>query len=113
MGIAENLKSIREQHGLTQQQFGEIAGVSDKAVSTWELGVKIPRMKCLEKISTHFNISKSKLIDDDYVNKKAFLDLGKLIRRKKNELGFTDKDIAKAVGVSELMISNWQKGNFE
>lgn len=42
MSIAENIKRIRAEHGLSQAELGKIAGVSDKAVSTWELGLKIP-----------------------------------------------------------------------
>ena len=40
MSIAENIKKIRLEHELSQADLGKIAGVSDKAVSTWELGIK-------------------------------------------------------------------------
>ena len=49
MSIAENIKKIRLEHGLSQAELGKIAGVSDKAVSTWELGIKVPRMGAVEK----------------------------------------------------------------
>ena len=65
MSISTNIKYIRECHGMSQQQLGEIAGVSDKAVSTWELGYKTPRMGAIEKLSQYFNIPKSKILDDD------------------------------------------------
>lgn len=65
MSIADNIKKLREQHGLTQAEFGEIAGVSDKAVSTWENGTAEPRMGAIEKIAKHFNISKGSIVDDD------------------------------------------------
>ena len=42
MGISENIKLLREQYGLSQKELGQIAGVSDKAVSTWEQGIKEP-----------------------------------------------------------------------
>lgn len=64
MSIADNIKKLRESHNLTQAQFGEIAGVSDKAVSTWENGTAEPRMGAIQKISQYFNISKGSLIDD-------------------------------------------------
>lgn len=36
MSIADNIKKLRETYDLTQSQLGKIAGVSDKAVWTWE-----------------------------------------------------------------------------
>lgn len=64
MSIAENIRRLREAHHLTQRELGEIAGVSDKAVSTWELGVKEPRMGAVARIAAHFGIPKSAVLDD-------------------------------------------------
>lgn len=64
MSIAENIKRIRLEHGLSQAELGKIAGVSDKAVSTWELGIKVPRMGAVEKMANYFGIAKSEIVDD-------------------------------------------------
>lgn len=64
MSISENIKALREKFNLTQAEFGEIAGVSDKAVSTWENGTAEPRMGAIQKIAEHFGISKASLVDD-------------------------------------------------
>lgn len=64
MSIAENIKRIRAEHGLSQAELGKIAGVSDKAVSTWELGLKTPRMGAVEKMANCFGITKSAIVDD-------------------------------------------------
>lgn len=64
MSIAENIKKIRLEHELSQADLGKIAGVSDKAVSTWELGIKIPRMGAVEKMANYFGIPKSVILDD-------------------------------------------------
>ena len=64
MSIAENIKRIRTEHGLSQAELGKIAGVSDKAVSTWELGIKTPRMGAVEKMANYFGIAKSTIVDD-------------------------------------------------
>lgn len=64
MSIAENIKRIRLEHGLSQSELGKIAGVSDRAVSTWELGLKTPRMGAVEKMANYFGITKSAIVDD-------------------------------------------------
>lgn len=64
MSIGENIKRLRESHGLTQVQLAEIAGVTDKAVSTWENDMKTPRMGALQRIADYFGIAKSDIIED-------------------------------------------------
>ena len=64
MGIPENIKKLREMYNLSQKDLGIIAGVSDKAVSTWEKGLKEPRMGAIQKIADHFGLQKSNIIED-------------------------------------------------
>ncbi|SEQ22420.1 Helix-turn-helix [Virgibacillus subterraneus] len=74
MGTSENLKLLREKYDLTQQDLADIAGVSNKAVSTWEKGEKDPRMGAIQRIADHFNLKKSQLIEDgglDYIEAVA------------------------------------------
>jgi repressor LexA len=64
MSIGKNIKKLREIHNLSQKELAEIAGVSDKAVSTWENGLKDPRMGAIQKIADHFGILKSDIIEE-------------------------------------------------
>lgn len=64
MSIAENIKQLRMLHKMNQVEFGIIAGVSDKAVSSWETGEKTPRIGAIQKIADHFGILKSDIIED-------------------------------------------------
>ena len=36
MSIGQNIKRLRELHGMNQSELAQIAGVTDKAVSTWK-----------------------------------------------------------------------------
>ena len=65
MDIAKNIKRIREQYQLTQEDLGKIAGVSNKAVWAWENGDVIPRMGAIQRIADRFGIPKSVIIDCD------------------------------------------------
>ena len=64
MSIAENIRRIRTQHDMTQEEFGKVAAVSAMAVSQWENGRAVPRMGAVQRIADYFNISKGEVIDE-------------------------------------------------
>lgn len=65
MKIPEKIYRLRTEHEMTQLQFGQIAGASDKAVSTWEQGKKEPRMKSIQRICNHFDIPINLFVDEE------------------------------------------------
>lgn len=67
MNIGKNIKLLREQASMTQNELARALGVSDKAVSSWENGTRIPRMGVIEKIANMFGVQKSDLLEDDIV----------------------------------------------
>ena len=66
MSIGSNIKRLRTDAQLSQSELGKIAGVTDKAVSTWEADIKTPRMGAVEKMATYFGVPKSAILDDVY-----------------------------------------------
>lgn len=76
MTISKNIKSIREQYNLSQKELAIIAGVSEQAVSTWETGIREPRMGAIQKIADHFGLKKSDIIDGKDLNEKLIFDIG-------------------------------------
>ncbi len=64
MSIGQQIKSLRRQQGLSQAELGAIAGVTDKAVSTWETEQKEPRRAALEKLAAHFHLPLSYFTGD-------------------------------------------------
>lgn len=65
MSIEKNIKELREKHNLTQKEFAQIAGVTDKAVSMWEQGKRDPRMGAIKKISDFFKIRISDILGEE------------------------------------------------
>ncbi len=57
MNASNNIKLLRIEHNLTQEELGEIAGVTNCAVSTWEVGTAEPRMGAVRKMADYFNVS--------------------------------------------------------
>ena len=78
MSIARNIRAVRTRNNLTQEEFGEIVGVSSMAVSQWETGRAVPRMGAVQKISDYFHILKSNLIEDNGMDNTSQSSLHKL-----------------------------------
>lgn len=57
MGFADNLKSIRQERHISQEELAEIIGVSRQAVSKWEQGSVYPEMEKLLVLSKELNVS--------------------------------------------------------
>lgn len=58
--FGENLKRLRKEKDLTQEDLAEVLGVSFQAVSKWERGESYPDITVLPEISAFFKVS----IDD-------------------------------------------------
>ena len=55
--FATRLKKLREEKNISQQELAEVVGTTNKAVSTWEQGTKVPRQPRIKKLADYFNVS--------------------------------------------------------
>lgn len=55
--VAKNLQSLRKARHLTQQEFAETLGYSDKNISKWELGKAVPSAEILLQIADFYGVS--------------------------------------------------------
>ena len=62
--ISQKIYSLRIKYNLTQEQLAKIAGVSNKAISAWELGTRDPKIKSIQNICAHFGIDINSFIDE-------------------------------------------------
>ena len=66
--FGNNLKALRKRLGISQEQLANILGISDKTVSSWEIGRTEPNMGMVQKIADTFSVSTDELIKDDFVD---------------------------------------------
>jgi len=60
--IADHLKSVREQRGLTQTELGTRAGISAASVSHFETGQRLPSLESLVRIADALEVSIDSLL---------------------------------------------------
>ncbi len=64
MSFAENLKMMRKEKYLSQEQLAEIMGVSRQAVSKWEQGAGYPETEKLISLAKKLDVSLDMLLLD-------------------------------------------------
>lgn len=65
MSFGENLRQVRKEKNISQEQLAEIIGVSRQAVSKWEQGTGYPEMEKLLVLGRELNISLDYLMLDE------------------------------------------------
>lgn len=55
--IAENIRALRKEHKMTQEQLAEAFGVTIGAVSKWEAGTSVPDISIIMEMADYFETS--------------------------------------------------------
>lgn len=63
--IKQLLRKLREEKGLTQQQFAELLTISTTAVSSYEIGKATPPIKIIKRICNTFNVRSDSILGLD------------------------------------------------
>lgn len=66
--IGENIKTVRKEQNLSQQQVAERSGMSNTMISEYERGNKIPNLVTTAKIASALNVSIDRLYYGDENN---------------------------------------------
>ena len=80
--LGENLKKLRIENGLTQEQLAESFGISPQAVSRWENNGAYPDITLLPVIANYFDITTDELLGVDVERKQQ--EINKIIEYNKS-----------------------------
>ena len=64
MNIAQNIKQMRKEMGLTQKELAERVGVTQQCISDWENGKIEPTISYVAKMSKIFETTIDSLVFD-------------------------------------------------
>ena len=70
--IGKFIASLRKEKGMTQEQLGEILGVTNKTVSRWENGNYMPDIEMLSLLSKEFGVSINEIISGERLGTEEF-----------------------------------------
>lgn len=100
--IGNNIKKYRKIRNETATELAEAIEVSQSTISDWENGKKMPRAGAIEKMAIHWNISKSKILNDDStINSHTSNNIDILAAHIDDDV--SDEDMAKIIEFIELV----------
>lgn len=70
--IGKFIAQFRKEQNLTQEQFGEKIGVTNKTVSRWETGVYLPPTDVLVLMSEMFSVSINEILSGGRLEKSEY-----------------------------------------
>jgi len=56
MELGTNIKQLRKERNLTQEDLAECLGVSPQTVSKWENNLSMPDISCLPVLADYFGL---------------------------------------------------------
>jgi len=63
--FGEKIYKLRSELGISQNELGDMVGVSNKAVSKWEMGASKPTISTMNKLAAIFNVSIEYLLNEN------------------------------------------------
>ena len=110
--ISDNLKRLRIERGLTQQQVGEKLGITKQAYSQWESGKHTPRFETIKKLADILGVTTDQITEDyaqtyDDSETDSFTERLKELRKEK---GLNQIEIANYFGTSQPAYQAWESG---
>ena len=83
MKIGNLLKELRKEKGKTQEEIGEMFGVSSRSVSRWENGNTLPDIGILVELADYYDVDVREIIDGERKSEKMTKDEKETLLRTK------------------------------
>lgn len=64
--IADRIKVLREQNGLTQTDLAKRLGITRSSVNAWEMGISVPSTQYVVELAQIFKVSTDHLLCVDH-----------------------------------------------
>lgn len=86
--IGENIKSLRRQKDVTQEELSEYLNISFQTISKWERGENLPDINMLTALANYFDVSTDELLGmdkqrSDIFSNNFWLTVNRLISEEK------------------------------
>lgn len=60
--VADRIKALRDQKGLTQTELSKLLGITRSSVNAWEMGISVPSTQYIVELAHIFKVSTDYLL---------------------------------------------------
>lgn len=106
--LGRNLKYLREQKGMTQEQLAESFEVSQSTIAAWENGKREPGLYHLFRIQIFFDADLNKMICGSYMPPLVIRNLVYL----QEKYGVSNQEIGLIMGLAGMELKRFCKSGF-
>ena len=71
MEISKRIKSLREEHHMTQEDLAKVLNISRNAISNYENGIRTPDLNVVKDLCDYFNITLDSFFKDELEYRKT------------------------------------------
>ena len=114
--IGKFFKELRNEKNLTQEQLGEVLGVSRRTVSRWETGSNMPDLDILIEMADYYDVDLRELLDGERKSEKMNEEMKETLEKVANynemlNLKSMQKGIItmSIVFIIMVLISSWKE----
>lgn len=106
--INERVNQVRRQHGLTQQKFAEMLGISRTHIANVENRQVNPSVPVLKLIAAKFSVNEHWLLTGEGSPAVPVTTVGQRIGELRREENLTQKALAQELGISLSSVINYE-----
>lgn len=100
--IGKFIAACRKKKKMTQNELGELLGVTEKSISNWENGRNMPDLSLFKPLCDALNITINDLMSGEKIEKKKYQE--KFEENIVNTIDFSTKKLNKYSGIISLIL---------
>ena len=109
--LADNLRRLRRERGMTQRDLARAAGLTREVVAGYEQGRTVPHRDCVAALAYALGVSVESLRGDGAeLGRDIPAEFGAKLRSLRHGRGLTQQELGEAVGVTAGTISTYECG---
>lgn len=100
--LNDRIKTLRKEKGLTQSQLAHLLGITDKAISKWEVGEANPDIELLPKIASIFEVTVDYLLTGTVQEKEMVIISPKEMLLKTDDPKYLEQIASRDLDLQEI-----------